>query len=81
MTAATSNNLESTNIHSADGCLVLDELKQLPSAEVAVQAAYSILTGQGRSRNHAGFNLLGDASIGKSMMLAATSQTAPSALN
>lgn len=54
--------------------LLLEELNNLP-ADAAAQTACSILTGTGvRRDNHAGFNLLGDQSIGKSMMLAVTTQ-------
>ena len=46
---ATNNGLEAIATLSNDSCLILDELKQLPS-EIAGVTAYHILNGKGRSR-------------------------------
>ncbi len=61
---ATSNGLEAIATLSNDSCLILDELKQLPS-EIAGMTAYHILNGKGRSRA----NLTGGAKGGNSWRL------------
>jgi len=73
MHPTTTNNLEAVTMPSIDGCLALDQLVTISPSDAAT-VAYSLLNGKTRSRNHAGCNLSGNQTTGKSMMLHVASQ-------